>query len=459
MKPLHAGILFAILCGFGIQHARADKPARTKLISQSTIDDSVFDEDKSSDETTGSDHLDPAESTTAEPPSTIFSMAPSTDDVACTKFAGCCDGIDPSGFKYSWAPDRWAKVGAAVRTSFNSQPASAPGVGGNFFTINNARLLTSGQITDNLGFELNSDVSLAQTASPTSLELPSTFNLLDAIVKVETSDYFHVWAGQFLPPSDRSNIDGPFYINGWDFPFVSNYPAIFQGRQLGTAYWGQWGGGMLKWSVGAFNGTGAALQSPYTNPPDSPPNASGNIQVDARVTINFLDPEPGYYHQSSYYGQKDILAIGFVVQAQNNALGTAANPANFTGISMDALFEKKLDDNGVVTVEGALYRYDNQNLVTSSQQGDSGFIYVGYMFPHVFTVGSIKGRLRPFTRYQRYNRDFLAASTGLYSQGLDLGTEYVVNGPNARLTATFSERDVIGSNRIQLFTLGAQLIF
>jgi len=386
-----------------------------------------------------------------------------TDDANRTyqPFAGCTDayGCDPAGFKFTWSPDKWAKVGAAVRTSFNSSTYPAPGVGGNYFTIDNARLLTSGQVTKYIGFELNSDVTLSQTLTPSALTVPSSIDLLDAIVKVEGSDLFNVWAGQFLPPSDRSNIDGPFFINGWDFPFVSNYPAIFQGRQIGAAYWGQYNGGQLKWSVGAFNGSGGTLMSPYTNPPDTPPGPNNNIRVDARVTVNFLDPEPGYYHQSSYYGEKEILAIGFAMQTQRNAYGTAANPVDFTGLSVDALYETKFENNTVLTLEGAYYNFNDQDLATSSQQGRSGFVYAGVMLPYVTDIGPFKGRWRPFVRYQQYDHDFLVAAAGMYSQGLDVGTEFVINGPNARLTAVWSDRDVIGDGTLQIFRLGAQLVF
>lgn len=376
------------------------------------------------------------------------------------RFAGCCESSAiSSGYQFTWAPDKWAKVGAAVRTSLNSQTYPSPGIGGNYFTINNARLLTSGQVTEHLGFELNSDVALAQTVTPEALTVPPSFDLLDAIVKVETGELFNIWAGTFLPPSDRANISGPFFINGWDYPFVSNYPAIFQGRQTGAAYWGQWEGGRVKWSVGVFDGTGATLQPPYTDPPDRPPNPDNNLQVDARVTMNFLDPEPGYYHQSSYYGDKDILALGFAIQTQQDALGTAAAPADFTGLNLDLLFEKKLANGGVFTLDGAVYKFNNDNLPTSSQQGQSGMIFVGYMIPQDLTLGPVTGRLRPFTRYQKYDRDFPMASAGLYSQATDVGVEYVIHGPNARVTAVWSQRDVIAVGQIQLFTLGAQLIF
>ena len=380
--------------------------------------------------------------------------------VPTNRFAGCCDAYDdPRGFKYQWAPDRWAKVGAAIRTSFNSFTPSSAGTSGSYFNLDNVRLLTSGQVTDYIGFELNSDVSLTQGVSQPALAVPSSYDVLDAIMKVETGDVFNFWIGQFLPPSDRSNIDGPFFINGWDFPFVSNYPAVIQGRQMGAAYWGQWAGGQVKWSVGAFNGTGGTVLSPYTTPPDNPPNPNGNIQFDARVTVNFFDPEPGYYHQSSYYGKKNIFAIGYAVQGQKDATGTADNPASFLGMSVDALFERTLPNDGVITLEGTMYRYNDGNLTTSSRQGEAGYIYAGYIIPYDCRIGPLNGRWRPFVRYQQYNRDFQAASIGLYSRGTDLGVEYTMNGPNARLTAEWSNRDVIGSSQIQIFRLGAQVIF
>lgn len=385
---------------------------------------------------------------------------PVSYSVPTGKFAGCCDAYhDPRGFKFEWGPDKWAKVGAAVRTSFNSWTPSEAGTSGNYFNIDNARLLTSGQVTQHVGFELNSDVGLSQVVNQTVLAVPTSYDLLDAIVKFEADDRLNIWIGQFLPPSDRSNIDGPFFINGWDFPFVSNYPALIQGRQMGAAYWGQANGGQVKWSVGAFNGTGGTLRSPYTNPPDLPPNPNGNIQFDARVTVNFLDPEPGYYHQSSYYGLKDILAVGFAMQGQNDAIGTAADPSGFLGYNLDVLFERTLSNDGVVTLEGAMYRYEDGHLTTSNRQGTSGFIYAGYILPYDCQIGPICGRWRPFTRYQQYNYDDQAAAIGLFTHGIDLGVEYVINGPNARVIGEYSERAVIAGDPLHIFRMGAQIIF
>ncbi|MBI3836606.1 MAG: hypothetical protein HY288_01560 [Planctomycetia bacterium] len=362
-----------------------------------------------------------------------------------------------------------------IRSTFNSTTGvpNAPGAGntaanslaGNFFAVNNARLLFSGQVHEVIGFELNTEMSNAQIVDNTTLSFPTSINLLDAIVKYSGDDLFNIWAGQFLPPSDRSLLDGPFFINAWDFPFTSNYPNVFQGREIGAAYWGQLNGGMLQWSAGVFNGSGRTLASPSTNgflpsPPPGPPNPNGRpLQFAARVTLDLLDPEPGYYKQSTYYGQKDILAIGFAIQTQARSVGTAAGSSNFTGLNADILFEKKLDNDGVFTAEGAFYNYDNAGLATSSQQGESGFIYTGYLMPRIFGFGAVEGRFRPYARYQQYNHDFLAPSAGLFSRGTDVGTDYIINGHNARLTAFWGDREVIGTGHINLFRIGAQVVF
>lgn len=444
MKACLAGILMAALCGLALRD----------VCAQALPDDWIPPSPAESSLGPESSLLPPAYTPpTALLPDQAENTFGVTLDEPDRRFAGCCDAYgNPSGFTFHWAPDRWAKVGAAIHTAFNSVTPYAQGISGSYFSIDNARLLTSGQVTEYIGFELNSDVALSQDLNAQTLAVPTSWDLLDTIAKFESSDTFNVWIGQFLPPSDRSNIDGPFFINGWDFPFVSNYPNIIQGRQIGAAYWGQYAGGIVKWSAGAFNGTGAT-------PVADAPNPFDNIQFDARVTVNFLDPEPGYYHQSSYYGKKDIFAVGFAVQAQRDATGTAADPASFVGLNVDALYERVLANEGVFTLEGAMYRYDDQNLPTSTRQGQSGFAYAGYMFPNICSIGPIRGRWRPFVRFQQYNRDFLAASTGLFSQGLDVGTEYVMNGPNARITVLWGQRDVIGGKQLQLFRVGAQVIF
>src|SRR5262249_35329563 len=139
--------------------------------------------------------------------------APST--ACCPDNSDYCD--DCSCFKFG--PDKWCNIGAGIRTSFNSIGGGSSTQAHNFFAVDEARLFFSGKVNQYIGFELNTDISGAGGRGFTDnngdlVNLPDTIHLLDAVVKFECCDYANFWIGRFLPPSDRQNLDGPFFING-----------------------------------------------------------------------------------------------------------------------------------------------------------------------------------------------------------------------------------------------------
>ena len=178
---------------------------------------------------------------------------------ACGKCGG--DACGKCGRRFVWGKDTWLSVGAGLRTSYSAVGDGAPngGSSSNNFNIDNARLYFNGQGHKYLKFEFNTDIDNAQGFQDPTFPIAGSYDeagnmrILDAIAKFEVHDLFNVWVGRMLPPSDRSNLSGPFYLNAWDFPYVQfGYPNIFQGRDDGVAIWGQWGGGVLKYQIGAF---------------------------------------------------------------------------------------------------------------------------------------------------------------------------------------------------------------
>merc|ERR1711964_140304 len=140
----------------------------------------------------------------------------------------------------------------------------------------------------------------------------------------------------------------------------------------------------------------------------------------------------GYYNQSTYYGDKDILAIGVAVMHQNDANVEDFEEeelTDFTGWNIDVLFERVLCNCGVVTVEGAFYDFDDHG-ATSVRDGDSYFVLASYLFPGRTCIGPISGRLQPFSRYQRFDRTNFFANS-LVRQ-TDVGVNYIIYGHNAR---------------------------
>lgn len=335
--------------------------------------------------------------------------------------------------------EKWVSIGAGLRTSFSSVEHAAPNGSdaSKDFAIDNIRLYVNGQVTNNIQLEFNTERDASNN---------DAVRVLDAVAKIGFDGLFNVWMGRFLPPSDRSNLDGPFYLNIYDFPFVQAYPAIFAGRDDGAALWGQTGGGKFKYQIGAFQGRNGVGTS----------NTSDNLLYAARLTYNFWDPEPGYYNSSTYYGAKDILALGVAAMSQNDGAGTPAAKGDFTGWNIDALLEKKLADDGVATLEGAYYHYDLGGIVDATlTQGKSYFVLASYLFPQ--KVGM--GRFQPQLRYQNFDRD---ASNAVGNRGThsrtDVGVSYIIDGHNARMSLIYANEDPgPGASSFSSVRLGLQL--
>ena len=99
------------------------------------------------------------------------------------------------------------------------------------FQLDHLRLYVNGPVTENIKFMFNTDYD----------SVTNKIGILDAVARIELSPEFNIWAGRFLPPSDRANLYGPFYSNEWNVytdGVQDGYPFVFQGRDNGVAYWG-----------------------------------------------------------------------------------------------------------------------------------------------------------------------------------------------------------------------------
>ena len=228
--------------------------------------------------------------------------------------------------------------------------------------------------------------------------------------------------------------------------------------------WGKPLGGKLVYSVGAFTGHNVYAGGS---------NAAANLLYAGRLAINFLDPEPApaYYTASTYYGAKNILTLGLVYQYQKDGVGDSTMTAgDYNSWNADLLYEQKLADAGVVTVEGAYYHYglgavdcgtaEPGSVPCTTVGNNIGGLVAGkaylatleYMFPQKIGPGNIQ----PFIRYQDFERD-LSQTT---DKQTDLGVNYVIDGHNARISAVYSRLNdtqllAALANRNQ-FVLGVQ---
>lgn len=291
------------------------------------------------------------------------------------------------------------------------------------------------------------------------------WNVLDGILQVEPWKEFNVWFGRMLTGSDRSNLDGPYFLSTYAYPIVSQYPGAWAGRDDGITVWGKTLKDRFRYTLGVYRGH---------NWVHGGSNYGEHPLFAGRMEYNFLDPEPSpaYYTASTYYGKADILAIGLAGQYEVDGVGNAEQKGDYKAWNIDGLFEKKIGKNaesGVYTLEGAYYQYYTDGVKDiaagygqrAPEYGNVGGINNGtaflastaYLIPYKLGWG----RLQPLVRYQqfRFKKDLYGPGHPKTTQ-FDAGANYVMDGHNLRFTFDYVRYHPANTRTSNAFLLGMQ---
>lgn len=305
-------------------------------------------------------------------------------------------------------------VGAGVRTSFTSTSSDAGFEAGdaddtNDFALDSVRLYLSGSATDVIKLTFNTEY----TGSPPGGD--NKVQVIDAIARFEFSPQFNIWAGRFLPPSDRANLCGPYYTNHWGVyvdGIQDGWPMVAAGRDNGVAYWGDFN--RFKFSAGFFD-------VPSTTGDADPGTEAdgGDVIFATRAQYNFWDIETGYYLNSTYYGGKDLFSIGVAYQ------GTSGDDA----MSVDLLIEKKLGASGTVTFESEYAKYDGLGGYGfgGATESDGAYALLSYLFPQEVGIG----KFQILGKFASATSDVAGDDLDKETTEFDLG--YIMKEFNARL--------------------------
>ena len=344
-----------------------------------------------------------------------------------------------AGAKIKIDEDKYFQIGVGVRGSVTvTEDGATNGTDSSFNPApENIRLYTASQVHKNVQVEYNTELN------------GESINLLDVVIKLDLG-LADLWIGRQLPPSDRANMDGPFYLNAaWSYPMIQSFgnqgcDGCLGGRDNGMAFHGEVNGGKFKWAYGVFEGRAGG------------PDEADNVRHAASLTYAFDDAEPGFYSGSTYFGSKKITTVNLAMHHENDGVGTAADQGDFTGYSADVLIERTLGNGAVVDLEGAYYDWDTDNKSDATiTQGNSFFVLASYLIPGKSSIGGIEGQFQPYTRYQGYNRDMKndTGRTG-YTSNTEAGVNYVIDGFNAKVTALWSRADDV--TKVDSYILGMQ---
>lgn len=351
--------------------------------------------------------------------------------------------------------DKWISLGMGIRSSFNAQEGASPnGQYSKDFEIDNARIYIDGQIHKYVKFTFNTECfncNAGGTGTGNQFAGNSNIGLLDAIGKFEFNEMVNLWVGRTLLPSERGELNGPFYhatYDGFRTPFFpadlsGNFPP--SGTQVGgltVGAAGLYGRDNAAVFFGKFHpgGTHVLYAASVSTGVRGGTNVSDALMYTARLQWNLLNDEnnPGYYTSGTYYGTAgDIVAIAGNVQHQKDAAGniTTGNVSDFTGVSVDLLIEKLLPNNmGVFTINAEFKRFFADYGVGAFANGNCFCIFDGhswtayglYLIPHEVGIG----RFQPYLRFTTID-----PTNSALRQEWEYGVNYIISGHNARISA------------------------
>jgi hypothetical protein len=305
-------------------------------------------------------------------------------------------------------------------------------------------VLFSGQVHEYVGWQAD---FVATFGNQNANAMTGSADILDLIGKFDIADPVHLWVGRMLVPSDRSNFSGPWFMSPWNYPgsYLPGPPVGPRqgpfGRNDGATLWGQFFGGYAKYYLGAFD-----LH-----------DVNANALISGRLNFTLLSPEPGYYHSSTYYGDKDIVALGLGGQYKKKGSveqevvppGGTANPMflgmtdDYTELNADFLAEKKFGAAGVGSFEAAAYQFNGKYEPIKSHF----YALVSYLLPTQIGIG----RFQPLVRYQQAD-----PRTGGNWKMIDAAVSYVVDQYAMRIALNYENAD-LGGTKANAIQIGIQI--
>jgi hypothetical protein len=326
----------------------------------------------------------------------------------------------------SWAqsPPPLPTVGAGVQTSYvHTSPEDAED--SDRFMLNSVRLYVSGTAAPKIKYMFN-----------TEYDSNNHINVLDAAAQFEISPKVNFWMGRMLPPSDRANLYGPYYSNEWAVftdGIQDGYPFLATGRDNGFLYWGQFQ--KVKLSGGLYDG----------------PTTTGDKKVllAGRAQVDFWDAEDGYYLNGTYYGAKNLLAVGLAGQVQGS---------DKSAWNADFLLEKKVTGGGAFTIESQYNKYSQLGGYNARYgESDGAYGLASFLFPPAM---GMTGKFQVLGKYAQAN--FTKGITVLDKDYTQKTTEfnfnYIIKDFNARVMFFYKDTrfDAVMHND-QQFGVGIQL--
>ncbi len=275
------------------------------------------------------------------------------------------------------------KFGVLLQPQFEAIGSpTANGVTDNLF-LRRTRVLVGGTLFKVFDYFIDTDYpnlfkATENNATDTSFAKNSPgLNIQDAFATYKPfHDFFKIDAGFMLPPLAHNAVQGAATLYGWDY-FQNTFRSTGSfgnaapdpvGRDLGVEARGLVLDGHLEYRVGMFQGLrNAALAATATQPAEV--GGRNFFRVAARLQVNFLDAEPGFFYAGTYLGAKRILSVGASYDFQDN----------YKYWAVDGMLDMPAGP-GVVTAQINVAQWDGGTFIPALPKQTAYMAEAGYLF-------------------------------------------------------------------------------
>lgn len=221
------------------------------------------------------------------------------------------------------------KVGLLLQPQFQMASSTALDDHSYNLYIRRTRVLVGGTLFGMIEYFVETDSPNLMLASSTGAKSPPAMTIQDAFATAKPfGDVFKVDVGYMLPPLAHNAVQGAGTLLSWDYfanSFLTSSAAPFfgasgstVGRDAGLQLRGLLVDGLVEYRAGLFQG--------IRNPPAEDPTTMTATSVSgrnffrfaARLQLNLLQPETGFFYAGTYLGAKRVFSIGGSVDLQDS---------------------------------------------------------------------------------------------------------------------------------------------
>jgi hypothetical protein len=351
----------------------------------------------------------------------------------------------PPSFRVEASKDTNLRIGLLLQPQFQSASDAKLDKYSNNLYIRRTRILLGGTLLGTFEYFLDTDYPNLFLASAGGTEAAPTYtkntpgmNIQDAFGTWKAyKDMVKVDVGYMLPPQLHNAVQGATTLYSWDY-FSNSFPGkanLFGGstspvgRDVGVQLRGLLVDGHLEYRAGLFQGVREA--------PTTEVGSRNFFRFAARIQVNLLDAETGFFYQGTYLGKRKILSVGGAVDIQDK----------YKFFGGDVFVDLPLDPIGVVTAQVDVGHWDGGTFITTlpkqtAVMGEAGFVFSA-------------AQLGPILRYE-----YLSITGGNAQTRYVGGLAYWPFGHNSNLKAFYTRFHEVGAARdTNQFNVQWQLYF